>query len=183
MILNGNGRNWPVTSDSDMPFNLRILQLSTSGNGDVVSNNAAQVGAMLIDLGIGSTTDALNMDPPTADPSDAGATSPDGGDAPNDDDSDDTDEPAPSSDDEEVTDEPRDGTDEGAGGEESDDTATDEEKSDDDAPSNASDAGVDVSSEADDDGCGCAVPGRQRTPSGWLALPLLGALLLRRRRN
>jgi MYXO-CTERM domain-containing protein len=59
IVLQGNGRTWPVTEDSEMPFNLRILQLSTSGEGDLVEDNAIAVGELLVDLGIGMGTEEL----------------------------------------------------------------------------------------------------------------------------
>jgi hypothetical protein len=51
--LTGTGTTWPVTlEDDEMPFNLRILQLSTSGDGEVVLDNTDLVVARLVDLGL-----------------------------------------------------------------------------------------------------------------------------------
>ncbi len=181
LIINGNGRTWPVTEESDMPFNLRILQLSTKGDGDVVSNNATTVGSMLIDLGIGSTTDALNTDPPSPPHTDGGVTTEPGGDAGTSSATDDTTD--------EATDDATDGPPSSEDDVSSDDTSSDDGSLGDAGaepinPSSrsSSDGGTDVT-KADDDGCGCAIPGRERPFNGWLSLPLLGLLLVARRRR
>ncbi len=54
IVLEGNGSTWPVTEDAEMPYNLRVLQLSTSGEGDVIEDNVATIGGLLADLGVGS---------------------------------------------------------------------------------------------------------------------------------
>src|SRR5687767_14009947 len=51
--VKGNGSTWPITrEEEEMPFNLRILQLSTAGGGEVVLDNSARVASRLIDLGL-----------------------------------------------------------------------------------------------------------------------------------
>lgn len=72
--LKGNGATWPVTLDDEiMPFNVRVLQLSTTGQGEVLINNTDLVVSRLSDLGL---TDAVPMtdpdpeDDPMVDPED-----------------------------------------------------------------------------------------------------------------
>ncbi len=62
IAISGNGRTWPIEQDSEMAYNLRVLQLATSGEGDVVDDNVAAVGAMLADLGIGSLDESVADD-------------------------------------------------------------------------------------------------------------------------
>jgi MYXO-CTERM domain-containing protein len=162
LVLEGNGRTWPVAENSELPFNLRVLQLSTTGEGDVVEDNALVVGQMLTDLGIGRGTDELMAaDDTPSEQQDDEAT----------DETDDT-----GADDEPVDDEP------------SDDEATDDDEAtveDDDASSDADEDGEPVDSAADsDDGCGCAVVGKTTSPGALSGLGLLGlGLFARRRRN
>jgi MYXO-CTERM domain-containing protein len=65
--LTGTGSTWPVSLDDDeMPFNMRILQLSTSGDGEVLLDNTDTVVSRLSDLGL---TDIAPPDGPSG-PSD-----------------------------------------------------------------------------------------------------------------
>jgi hypothetical protein len=51
--VKGSGSTWPVTpNDEEMPFNWRILQLSTAGGGEVVLDNTDRVASRLVDLGL-----------------------------------------------------------------------------------------------------------------------------------
>jgi hypothetical protein len=51
--LTGSGSTWPIGLDDEvMPFNVRVLQLSTSGEGDVVLDNTDLVVSRLADLGL-----------------------------------------------------------------------------------------------------------------------------------
>lgn len=61
-IVRGNGRTWPVRLGAEMPVNLRVLQLSTGGDGEIVTDNAELVASMLTDLNIGDAMPQL-MDP------------------------------------------------------------------------------------------------------------------------
>jgi MYXO-CTERM domain-containing protein len=189
IVLEGNGRTWPVTEDSAMPFNLRILQLSTSGEGNVVEDNAISVGEMLVDLGIGSgTEELLPLDLPTVE-TDDDITSDDADDASSSDDdgteaidagaADDADDGQMDDDDDDAT--PTD----------DDSTARDD---DDDDSANGGDAGAasddddddandSVSGDADDDGCGCVVAGKRSSPASLAWLGLLGGALFARRRR
>jgi MYXO-CTERM domain-containing protein len=54
IVLDTDGSTWPVTIDDELPMNLRLLQLSTEGEGDVVLDNTDRVADGLLDLGIGS---------------------------------------------------------------------------------------------------------------------------------
>jgi MYXO-CTERM domain-containing protein len=59
MEITGIGNVWPITMSDDMPANLRILQMSTVGDGMEVEDNAEKVAALLIDLGVGEATEEL----------------------------------------------------------------------------------------------------------------------------
>ncbi len=59
MQITGSGNTWPINSNSDMPANLRIVQLSAAGEGMEVEDNSAAVASLLIDLGVGEATDEL----------------------------------------------------------------------------------------------------------------------------
>ncbi len=177
IVVEGNGRTWPVLEDSDIPFNLRVLQLSTSGAGDVIEDNTAEVGQLLADLGIGSGPEDIATPDDTQDDDPAE-------DEPNPDDP-----VAEETDVEEATD----------GSETTDSQATDAESTDEDAepsdeatdeePTNETDAATDdVNVEDDvadggDDGCGCSVVGQARQAGGLSWLGLLGIALLARRRR
>ncbi len=67
--IEGDGTVWPIDFDSGMPANLRVLQLSTSGGGVSIEDNAEEIGGLLIDLGVGEAKPEL-MDPPGPDPED-----------------------------------------------------------------------------------------------------------------
>lgn len=58
-VVRGDGRNWPVGLDSDMPVNLRVLQLSTSGEGEIETDNAELIASLLTDLDIGDAMPQL----------------------------------------------------------------------------------------------------------------------------
>ncbi len=82
-IVRGDGRTWPITLDSDFPVNLRIVQLSTEGEGETIEDNAGKIALMLTDLDLGEGTPKL-MDPDkggasTVDPDDGDPTSSDDG--------------------------------------------------------------------------------------------------------
>ncbi len=180
IIVRGDGRTWPIEADSDMPFNLRILQLGTKGDGDLISDNTAEIGELLADLGIGSApepteqpddmqTDDMGTDDEPVPDEDAGAGPV----------TDETDDSA-ITDDTESTDE-ADATDETTDGAEATDDSADTESSDEDV--SGGDAGVGSDGSTSDDGCGCAIVG-QKTSSGalsWLGLLGLGLLVRRRR--
>ncbi len=158
ITVEGDGRTWPVAADSEMPYNLRVLQLSTKGEGDVIDDNVAAVGELLADLGIGSIDAA-------GEGSSGGSGAADETDA--------TTDAEPAATDAEATDEATD--------DEATDEATDDEAGDagaDDEPS------VDGEAGGGDDGCGCRVvgtPSSRGASSGLLLLALAG--LLRRRRR
>ncbi len=189
IIVEGNGRTWPVAQDSDMPYNLRVLQLSTSGGGDVVTDNTAEVGQLLADLGIGSgpvlpddtAPDDPTMDDPAADdpaPDDPTATDVvddtqnDAGAADTATDGDATDVEATDTSGDSATDTPDEATDDASG--DATDTGADEDDTD-----------TELSSEAGsgDDGCGCAVVGQQSRSNAYAWLGLLGLALFARRRR
>lgn len=74
--LQGNGGTWPVSLDDEvMPFNVRILQLSTEGEGEVVLDQTDLVLSRLYDLGLSDVVPA--GEPEDVDPDDP---SPDGSD-------------------------------------------------------------------------------------------------------
>jgi MYXO-CTERM domain-containing protein len=64
IVLDTDGSTWPVSIDDELPMNLRLLQLSTEGEGEVVLDNTDRVADGLLDLGIGS------IDPLVAPPED-----------------------------------------------------------------------------------------------------------------
>jgi hypothetical protein len=75
--LTGNGSTWPVPlEDTEMPFNVRILQLSTSGEGDVLLDNTDLVLSRLSDLGLSDVVPEFDPDPgpggPGSDPDEPG---------------------------------------------------------------------------------------------------------------
>lgn len=171
LVLEGNGNTWPVSLDSGIPLNLRILQLSTTGDGDVVEDNIAIIGGMLADLGVGDVDPDVSAPEPTqpddepampdpepmdpAQPTETDTEEHDAGVAPPSPDDTDTDD---------VTDETR---------------VTD----DNDEGEQATELGADES--AADDGCGCTVVGSDdgsHLGRSWIALLGLAALLRRRRR-
>jgi hypothetical protein len=53
IVLNTTNSTWPVSIDDSLPLNLRLLQLSTSGKGDVAQDNRETVSEELEDLGVG----------------------------------------------------------------------------------------------------------------------------------
>jgi MYXO-CTERM domain-containing protein len=71
VVVHGNGRSWPVAGAMAVPFNLRIMQLSTSGEGDVVEDNTELIDEALMDLGIGRVKDADEI--AASSPSDTGS--------------------------------------------------------------------------------------------------------------
>jgi hypothetical protein len=52
--LDTDGFNWPVPLDGAVPMNLRVLQLSTKGTGDVTTDNRERIVTLLVDQGIGT---------------------------------------------------------------------------------------------------------------------------------
>jgi hypothetical protein len=54
IVLDTDGSTWPVSIDDELPMNLRLLQLSTEGDGEVVVDNTDRVAESLTDLGLGS---------------------------------------------------------------------------------------------------------------------------------
>jgi hypothetical protein len=75
--LTGSGSTWPVAiDDQDMPFNVRVLQLSTSGQGEVLIDNTDLVVSRLSDLGL---SDVLPGGPSAVDLSDPGLADADAG--------------------------------------------------------------------------------------------------------
>lgn len=163
IVVEGNGRTWPVTGDSDIPFNLRVLQLSTSGEGVVVEDNVQRIASQLTDLGIGGgepvspgdeDEDPADPDPAETDDEEAGAT---------DSETDDAETDAES------------GAD--AGVSDTDDDGSEAPDADAGAPGDASTGGS-------DDGCGCVAVGQAPASSApsWLVALLGLGLALRRRR-
>lgn len=76
-VVRGEGNTWPLTLDTrdeNMPVNLRVLQLSASGSGEVYEDNGDII-AQLLDAPIG-TTGTPGEDP------DMSPTTPTGGDDP-----------------------------------------------------------------------------------------------------
>lgn len=54
--IEGSGAAWPIASTMDpavLPYNARLLQLTETGKGEVVSDNYDDISVALIDLGIG----------------------------------------------------------------------------------------------------------------------------------
>jgi hypothetical protein len=94
IVLDTDGFTWPVTIEDELPMNLRILQLSTSGSGDVMLDNTDRVSDSLLELGIGSLgdLDADNTPPDDEAPGDD-VLDGDAGDDGNDDDAGDDDDP------------------------------------------------------------------------------------------
>lgn len=196
MTIEGDGQTWPIDFDSGMPANLRILQLSTSGGGLAVEDNAATIGAMLTDLGVGEAKPELmqppgpdpmepdpdTMDPDTMDPDAPMMMDPDM-------DVEDFDPALPSNmqgDDEEPADEDMPAPmDSGEPAPPADSGEPADEEPQDDVPTPQVE-GEDDAGEAnpDDGGCGCATVGTESTRSGsWAWLGALGIALLRRRRG
>lgn len=193
MTVEGDGQTWPLGLDSGMPANLRILQLSTSGGGIAIEDNAAVIGAMLADLGVGEAKPEL-MNPPGPAPSMPDDVAPDDMDPevqpPNPDDPPST----PPSDMQDDDDEPRDDDSPARPAPEDDGNAPDDE-SDEDAPEDGSltesdDDPVVGEGDSDDGGCGCATVGAPSSDEGgstqrgsWAWLAALGLAALRRRRH
>jgi hypothetical protein len=51
--ITGSGGTWPVPANDDaLPYNLRAVQLSAKGDGEVVIDNYAKVSQALVDLGV-----------------------------------------------------------------------------------------------------------------------------------
>ncbi len=174
IVIEGNGRTWPIGDDSELPFNLRVLQLGTSGEGDVIDDNIADVGQQLADLGIGSgpevPDDTQSGDDPADEPAADDPTVDEGTDQATATDESATDGATESTDvDEAASDE---------GGDTSGDAGADEDADDD------SDAGEpSVGSGGGGGGCGCTVVGQHSKPaSAWLGLLGLAWLVRRRRR-
>jgi MYXO-CTERM domain-containing protein len=64
--LSGSGSTWPITEENvEMPYNLRVLQLSTSGEGEVLLDNTDLVMSQLVDLGLTDLSDD-DVDPTPA---------------------------------------------------------------------------------------------------------------------
>lgn len=70
MEITGSGRDWPVDLESDFPVNLRVVQLSTDGEGEVVTDNAAMISGLLTDLDIGEALPQLTDPDATPDDDD-----------------------------------------------------------------------------------------------------------------
>jgi hypothetical protein len=70
--IQGNGSTWPVAlDDEEMPFNVRVLQLSTTGEGDVVMDNTDLVLTRLSDLGLSDVVPDVTPGSDPATPVDA----------------------------------------------------------------------------------------------------------------
>lgn len=50
IIVSGSGYRWPIGLDDDLPFNLRVLQYSTSGPPEVITDNLNPIEARIADL-------------------------------------------------------------------------------------------------------------------------------------
>lgn len=60
MIVRGEGRTWPITlEEKSIPVNLRVVQLSKKGEGNVIQDNAKKIAGLLTDLKLGEATPAL----------------------------------------------------------------------------------------------------------------------------
>jgi hypothetical protein len=46
-VIRGTGYEWPIEADGALPANLKIVQLSTTGSGEVVADNSALIGDAL----------------------------------------------------------------------------------------------------------------------------------------
>jgi MYXO-CTERM domain-containing protein len=195
MEITGSGSTWPIEIGGEMPANLRILQLSTSGGGMEVEDNAEKVAALLVDLGVGEATDEL-MDPPGPDPEPADPNADDDAEAASDD------SPSDAQDDEATDDSAADDAAEETAtdddGAEDPDDATEEEpdpeeeatddadEGDDGAEEVAEDEDEDESADemsSDDGGCGCRTAGQRAPVGGAWAVALLGLALVSRRRR
>ncbi len=78
MVIKGNGQDWPVTAEDDFPFNLRIVSLGTSGEGDVITDNSDLIAGLLTDLDIvEALPDSPDIDVTDPDPNDPDADEPD----------------------------------------------------------------------------------------------------------
>lgn len=66
MIVEGGGRTWPLTLESDMPVLLRITQMAPASAGLVVEDNAAIIGDRLAALGVGDVGSLMAL--PIAEP-------------------------------------------------------------------------------------------------------------------
>ncbi len=185
MTIEGDGSVWPIDFDSGMPANLRVLQLSNSGGGVSISDNAEEIGGLLVDLGIGEAKPEL-AEPPGPEPVEPeDEMLPDEVD-PNEDEEVDPATSTPSNTQEDEADPEEPAVDEGEpideDGEEPE--ANDEEPVDEGTPEvepedeNLDDAG------AKDEGCGCATVGsRGSVGASWAWLGLIGLAFLRRRRH
>lgn len=59
----GGGYQWPITLD-DQPANLKIVQLTTSGSGEVVTDNSGRIGRMLFaEAGMMASPDVIPEPP------------------------------------------------------------------------------------------------------------------------
>lgn len=62
-VVQGTARTWPVElADTEMPVNLRIMQLGTRGDGMVVEDNADAIVAALDDMDVGGAPSNADMD-------------------------------------------------------------------------------------------------------------------------
>jgi MYXO-CTERM domain-containing protein len=201
MTLEGDGVAWPVTLDSDMPANLRIIQLSTSGGGVAVEDNAAVIGGLLTDLGIGEASpelmeapgpDPVEVDPEIMDPD----MDPEVMEEIDPDEMDPTPvmmgEPATPSGMQEEEDadgdvpvpEERAEDEEAEEGDEPSEEPAEEIEEEGDEPAEEVAEEIPEEGGASDDGCGCATVGKSSPVNGsWAWVGLLGLAALRRRRH
>jgi MYXO-CTERM domain-containing protein len=174
-VIEGDGTTWPVTLESGMPLNFRVVQLSTMGS-QVIDDNSEEIAEQLVSLGVGDINDDFEMnedpggtDDTTTPPEAVDITDPESlGDE-------------PAADDPSATNEDPRARDDNASGE--GDSATE------DAIAAMTDGIVDdmegddgKSRSSSDGGCSIASTGT-KTPFSPAWLLALGALLLRRRRG
>jgi hypothetical protein len=64
-VIRGEGSIWPIALDA-LPANLKVVQLSGSGSGDVVEDNSGEIGATLFVQSEGMTPSGMAIpEPPT----------------------------------------------------------------------------------------------------------------------
>jgi hypothetical protein len=200
-----NGSTWPVTVADELPLNYQVLQLGLSGLGDIVIDNEDRIVEKLTELDIGGTPDDVPPDDVPVDDDDVASDddvliSDDDVPVAGDDDSAIPDDDVASDDDSAPADDDVASDDDSAPADD-DSAPADDTGEDGDAPPGATDvptpgvvpAGDDAGAagtssvateDANDDGCGCTVPGSGAPPGGlaWFAaLPLAFALLRRMR--
>jgi hypothetical protein len=52
LAIQGDGSTWPISTDDDLPYNLRVIQDDVEGPGDVITDNLQPIARALGELGV-----------------------------------------------------------------------------------------------------------------------------------